>query len=226
MAPKGVCRLRRKKYLVWSPVTIALAAVVAATLMAIASRPILAAIGNPPWAGEFQYTTYYAMLIAFVGLMITLVYNRIHSPATSTVHIFNNLRGDVSTGIGLLAVVPCDCEQVWIADPSFAQLPTKMQLQKMSRVGLKHLQVLVLRDLQIQPSISELWVYLPNLKVLDIQNASVPDCFWNGLESSLELEHVLAHGCNHSASMKEILVSLPEIKIYTCPMNVVAHGRA
>jgi hypothetical protein len=224
MATKGVRRLRRKKHLVWSPVTIALSGVALTTFVAIATAPILAAIGNPWWSQQVQYTTYYAMLIAFVLLMATLVHNRVTSPAVSSVRVFDNRDSDDRAGIGLITVAPCDCQHVWIADQSFAELPLKSQIRKMSQIGLNRLQILVMRDLQIPPSISELWVYLPNLKVLDIQNASVPECFWNGLERTMELEHVLAHGCSHSASMKEILISLPEIKVYTRPMNVVAHG--
>jgi hypothetical protein len=216
--------LRRKKHLVWSPVTIALTGVTATTLVAIATAPILAAMGNPWWAQQVQYTTYYAMLFAFVGLMAALVHNRVNSPNASSVRVFDNRQDERSPGLGLIAVAPCDCDQIWIADQAFAELPVKKQIQKMARIGLNRLQVLVMRDLKLPPSIADLWVYLPNLKVLDIQNASVPECFWNGLEKTMELEHVLAHGCEHSASMKEILISLPEIKIHTRPMNVVAHG--
>lgn len=224
IATQGVCRLRRKKHLVWSPVTIALAGVALTTFVAIAIAPILVAIGNPWWSQEVQYATYYAMLLAFVALMAVLVHNRVTSPTASSVHVFDHRDANDHTGPGLITVAPCDCQHVWIADQSFAELPLKKQIQKMSQIGLNRLQILVMRDLQIPPSISELWVYLPNLKVLDIQNASVSECFWNGLERTMELEHVLAHGCIHSASMKEILISLPEIKVYTRPMNVVAHG--
>lgn len=216
--------MRRKKHLVWSPVTFALAGVTATTLVAIATAPILAAIGNPWWAQQVQYTTYYAMLFAFVGLMTALVHNRVTSPTASSVHVLDSRQDDLAPGFGLIAVVPCDCDQIWIADQSFADLSVKKQIRKMSRIGLHRFQVLVMRDLKLSPSISDLWDYLPNLKVLDIQNASVPACFWNGLEKTLELEHVLAHGCDHSSSMKEILITLPEIKIHTRPMNVVAHG--
>lgn len=216
--------MRRKKHLVWSPVTIALAGVVITTFVAIATAPILSAIGNPWWSQQVQYTIYYAMLFAFVLLMAVLVHNRVTSPTSSSVYVLDNRDSVDSSNMGLITVVPCDCRHVWIADQSFADLPLKGQLKKLSPIGLNRLQILVMRDLQIPPSIAELWVYLPNLKVLDIQNASISDCFWNGLERSLELEHVLAHGCNHTASMKEILISLPEVKVYTRPMNVVAHG--
>lgn len=224
MATKGVHRLRRKKHLVWSPVTIALAGVAFTTFVAIVTAPILAAIGNPWWSQQVQYTTYYVMLLAFVALMAVLVHNRVTSPTASKVHVFDHRDSGDSSGFGLITVAPCDCHHVWIADQSFAELPLKKQIQKISQVGLNRLQILVMRDIKIPPTIADLWIYLPNLKVLDIQHASVSDCFWSGLERSLDLEHVLAHGCNHSASMKEILISLPEIKVYTRPMNVVAHG--
>jgi REP element-mobilizing transposase RayT len=96
----------------------------------------------------------------------------------------------------------------------------KTILSKIKSSRQRQIQVLSMRGLVIRDHIHELWQYLPNLAVLDLQDALFPDQFWLGLERCKSLDHALAHGALQPSDLKAIHMTVPELKLHLSPMTI------
>ena len=96
----------------------------------------------------------------------------------------------------------------------------KTILSKIKSSRQRQIQVLSMRGLVIRDHIDELWQYLPNLAVLDLQYALFPDQFWLGLERCKSLDHALAYGALQPSDLKAIHMTVPELKLHLSPMTI------
>lgn len=134
------------------------------------------------------------MLFACIGLVAALVHSRRSRPSLPKYFLWQDM----------LMVSPLDRKNVWIIDQPTMDSDLKTILSRIKSSRQNQIQVLSMRGLVIRDHIQELWPYLPNLAIVDAQNAQCPDQFWFGLEQCKSLDHALAHGALQPSDLKAI----------------------
>lgn len=183
---------------------------IAASLLAIATGPVTQQFLTPMQSEPVHYVATYIMLGAVVFLMVVLVLDRRASVA----------RADVRLSDSSLTVIPCEQDQVFRMDQAAVDrfLETG-HLQKPTQ-SLRDCQVVALAGLILPEKIAELWPLLPQMRVLDVSNATLPRRFWQGLENCPLLDHVIAHQVVDPASAKEVYMCIPEIRVHSNKMSL------
>jgi len=111
---------------------------------------------------------------------------------------------------GFLSVSPCDREGFIVLD----QVSIRCAFQNIERQRLPAVRIVVARLLTIPDDFLDSLSFLPNLTLLDVQGATVSKDFWNRLEDLPSISHVLATNAISKELLRDVSISLPEIKFW------------
>jgi hypothetical protein len=200
----------RRKHAGFTPIRIALVFVAITTIASIIAEIISRITRGEMWIENIKYFFFYCMLFACIGLVIALVHKRQNQPNLPVYTLWQDL----------MVVSPLDRKNVWILDQSTIDSDLLTILSRIKASQRNQIQVLSLRGLTIREHIADLWQYLPNLAVLDLQNAKFHDRFWLDLERCKSLDHALTHGALQPSDLKEIHMTVPELKLHMNPMTI------
>jgi hypothetical protein len=200
----------RRKHTSLTPVGIAILCILATTMASIVAELFSRWTRGEMWIENVKYFCFYCMLFSCIGLVAALVHTRRSQPNLPEYFLWQDT----------LVVSPLDVQNVWILDQATMDSDLKTILGKIKSSRQRQIQVLSMRGLVIRDHIHELWQYLPNLAVLDLQDALFPDQFWLGLERCKSLDHALAHGALQPSDLKAIQMTVPELKLHLSPMTI------
>lgn len=200
----------RRKHTRFTPVGLAILCVAVTTIASVIAEFVSQMNRGASWIENIKYFCFYCMLFACIGLVAALVHSRRSRPSLPKYFLWQDM----------LMVSPLDRKNVWIIDQLTMDSDLKSILSRIKSSRQNQIQVLSMRGLVIRDHIQELWPYLPNLAVVDVQNSQCPDQFWLGLEQCKSLDHALAHGALQPSDLKAIHMTVPELKLHLTPITI------
>lgn len=187
-----------------TPIKVAIGIVIFTTLLAMTASAAVAATEGRGVTEELHQLALVLMLMAYLFLIAILMGAK--KSQTETVTVFERN--------GSLHVSPCSRFSVLALDQASVNDGTKGPLSLISKQRRAAIRVIVGRSLAIPESFLDSMLLFPNLNLLDLQDSQVPESFWDELEELDNLEHVLAANAMSSDQVREVTLSVPEVKFW------------
>ncbi len=191
-------RKRRRPVITITKIAIFLAVLTTMFAMA-ASGSIVIAEGRSFEEGVHQFALS-VMLVAYLFLLSVLMGAKQKQIESLSIVAHDNS----------LLVSPCGIDSCLILDQV-----------RIDGSGVKHakhrraeIRIVVARGASISESFLDLLAQFPNLTLLDLQDAKVAPDFWANLEELPSVSHVLATNAIPSDQLRNISISLPEVKFW------------
>lgn len=194
-------------------VAIALVLAVLSTSLTLVAAIFNYATDGLPLAESIHSASFMGMLVTYGLLVVVSIMNRKSQPS----------RIEIVTQDDSLAISNSNSKTLWIGSSGMEDMSFRELLRTVTRWDLRQIQVISFQSLDVSPSMLQFVQYLPNLRVLNLQEARVPADCWSRLERCPCLEHVLLSGTKErigptapekAVELKEIVMTLPEIKFH------------
>jgi hypothetical protein len=196
--------MRKRKRPAITVTKVAIAIAIAMTVLAMAASGSIVLSGGRQFAEGIHQLSLLLMLIAYLFLIGVVMTNR--KQPVALLKVVENDEG--------LTVSPCSGRQVLVADQSLINMSTDEFSSTIIKDRRYLIRVLIARELSIPESFLDTLALLPNITVLDFQNASVDSEFWLNLEEFPSVAHVLATNAISKELLRNVSSSLPEVKFW------------
>jgi len=194
-------RKRRRSAITITKVAVAVAVVTTVIAMA-ASGSILISEGRKFEEGVHQVALG-LMLLAYIFLIMVLM--------NAKKKLFVPL--DIVEQEDFLLVSPCNIRDTILLDQSEVDGLTS-GLAKIPSSRRSSVRIVLARKLSISGSFLDVLGQFPNVTILDLQDSVVAPEFWDNLEELPNISHVLATNAVPSDMLRNISISLPEVRFW------------
>lgn len=194
----------RKRRRPVTTITIAIAIAAVTTMLAMAASGSIVIAGGRSFEEGVHQVALGVMLMAYLFLLSVLMAAR--QKQIESLSIVEQER--------CLLVSPCGMDNCLVLD----QVGIDSTLEGSGTHDVKRrraeIRVVVARDVLISDSFLALLAQFPNLNLLDLQDSTVAPGFWANLEELPNVSHVLATNAIPSDLLRNISISLPEVKFW------------
>ena len=191
-------RKRRRPTITITKIAIALAVVTTACAMAASGSIVLA--GGRSFEEGVHSIALSFMLLAYLFLITVLMACKPKPIESLSVVAHDNS----------LLVSPCGIDSCVVLD----QVGIDGGGVKLAKHRRADIRIVVARGASISESFLDLLALFPNLTLLDLQDAKVTPDFWDNLEELSSVAHVLATNAIPNDQLRNISISLPEVKFW------------
>ena len=191
-------RKRRRPAITITKIAIAFAVVT--TICAMAASGSIVVAGGRSFEEGVHAIALSVMLIAYLFLITVLMACKPKPIESLSVVAHDNS----------LLVSPCGIDSCLILD----QVRIDGSGVKLAKHRREDIRIVVARATSISESFLDLLAQFPNLTLLDLQDARVTPDFWDNLEELPSVSHVLATNAIPSDQLRNISISLPEVKFW------------
>jgi hypothetical protein len=196
--------MRKRKRPAITITKIAIALAVVTTVLAMAASGSIVLSGGRNFEESIHSIALGIMLMAYLFLICVLMMAKQKQ--------MDSLR--VVEQDGFLVVSPCAGRDCLILDQAGIDRIARGYLLNIAKHRRDSIRIVVARDVSIPESFLEMLVHFPNMGLLDVQNAKVAPEFWTNLEELPNLAHVLATNALPADLLRNIAISLPEVKFW------------
>lgn len=195
-------RKRRRPVITITKIAIALAVVT--TMFAMAASGSIVIAGGRSFEERIHTIALGMMLIAYLFLLSVLMAAK--QEQIVSLSIVEKER--------CLVVCPCGMENCLVLDQAGVDSALEGSNARDARRRRTEIRIVVARNVLIPDSFLALLAQFPNLTLLDMQDATVAPDFWANLEEFPSVSHVLATNAIPSDQLRNISISLPEVKFW------------
>ena len=205
---------RKRRSITITKVAIALA--VATTLMAMTASGSIVVSGGRNFEEGVHQVSLGIMLLAYVFLIVVIMKFK-----PQPVVALNVVEED-----DFLLITPCNSDGFLVLDQAGVDATAVGSFKKMPSDRRSAIRIVVARNVSIPSSFPDSLALLPNLMLLDLQEAKVAPEFWIDLEELPSVTHVLATNAISSDMLRNISISLPEVRFWLDkPRKLVVRSR-
>lgn len=191
-------RKRRRPTITITKIAIAFAVVT--TIFAMAASGSIVIAGGRSFEESVHAIALSVMLVAYLFLISVLMAFKQKPIESLSIVAHNNS----------LLVSPCGVDSCLVLD----QVGIDGSGARIAKHRRADIRIVVARDVSISESFLDLLAQFPNLTLLDLQGAKVAPDFWDNLEELPNVTHVLATNAIPSDQLRNISISLPEVKFW------------
>ncbi len=193
---------RKRPTITITKIAIALAAVT--TVMAMTASGTVVATGGRYFAERIHMLALGIMLLAYLFLVVVLMAFKPQPVVSLSV-----IEQEQS-----LMVSPCGREGYIVLNQSRIDRSALNTFEKIPKRTRAMIRIIVARDISVPADFLDSLVLFPNLSLLDLQGSTVPPEFWLSLEELPNVTHVLATNAIPAEFLRNISISLPEVKFW------------
>ena len=196
--------MRKRQRPVITITKIAIALVVLTTLLGMAASGSIVIAGGRNFEEGIHSIALSMMLIAYLFLLSVLMSAR--QKQIESLRIVEQEH--------FLVVSPCGIENCLVLDQAGIDIALEGSGALDVRRRRAEIRMVVAREVFIPDSFLAFLAQFPNLILLDLQDAKVAPEFWANLEELPSVSHVLATNAIPSDQLRNISISLPEVKFW------------
>ncbi len=193
---------RKRPSITITKIAIALAAVT--TVIAMIASGTVVATGGRNFAEKIHMLALGIMLIAYLFLVVVLMAFK-PKPIVSLCVVEQEQS---------LMVSPCDRDSYIVLNQARIDRSERCALEEIPKRKRATIRILIARDVSVPDDFLDSLALFPNLSLLDLQGAKVPPGFWMSLEELPNVTHVLATNAIPAELLRNISISLPEVKFW------------
>ena len=193
---------RKRLTITITKIAIALAAVT--TVMAMTASGTVVATGGRNFAERMHMLALGIMLIAYLFLVVVLI-------ACKPIPIVSLCVVEQEQS---LMVSPCGRDGYIVLNQTRIDRSARGAFEKIPKRTRAMIRIIVARDVSVPDDFLDSLALFPNVSLLDLQGAKVPPEFWLSLEELPNVTHVLATNAIPAELLRNISISLPEVKFW------------
>ncbi len=196
--------MRKRKRPAITITKIAIALAVVTTVLAMAASGSIVLSGGRNFEEGIHSIALGVMLMAYLFLICVLMLAKQKQ--------MDSLR--VVEQDGFLVVSPCAGRDCLVLDQASIDSAAKGSFARIAKHRRTAIRIVVARNVSIPDSFLDSLAHFPNIGLLDVQNAKVAPEFWTNLEELPNVAHVLATNAVPADLLRNIAISLPEVKFW------------
>ena len=182
----------------------AIALAVVTTLLGMAASGSIVIAGGRNFEEGIHSIALSMMLIAYLFLLSVLM-----SARQKQIQSFNIVEQE-----NFLVVSPCRMDNCLVLDQAGIDCTLEGSGSHDANRRRAEIRIVVARQVLIPDTFLAFLAQFPNLTLLDLQDATVAPEFWANLEELPSVSHVLATNAIPSDQLRNISISLPEVKFW------------
>ena len=196
--------MQKRRRPVISITKIAIALAVLTTMFAMAASGSIVIAGGRSFEEDVHQIALGIMLIAYLFLLSVLLAARQKQ--------IESLR--IVEQECCLVISPCGLDNCLVLDQACIDYALEGSVANDARRRRAEIRIVVAREVSIPDTFLAWLAQFPNLNLLDLQDARVAPEFWANLEELPSVSHVLATNAIPSDQLRNISISLPEVKFW------------
>ena len=196
--------MRKRRRPVITITKIAIALVVVTTLLGMAASGSIVIAGGRNFEEGIHSIALSMMLIAYLFLLSVLMTAK--QKQTQSLNIVEQEN--------FLVVSPCGMNNCLVLDQAGIDSALEGSGSHDANRRRAEIRIVVARQVLIPDTFLAFLAQFPNLTLLDLQDAKVAPEFWANLEELPSVSHVLATNAIPSDQLRNISISLPEVKFW------------